>query len=313
MLVALAAFLAQPAGGKVESQIEAAGPSGPLKGTMIAAARSAPVVLIIPGSGPTDRDGNNPIGVKASTYRLLAEALAERGISSVRIDKRGMFASASATADANSVTIEDYAADVRSWTAAIRKRSGSKCVWLAGHSEGGLVALAAAGKQKDVCGLLLIAAPGRPLGDVLRAQLKANPANAPLLDDALSAITRLEAGQPVDVSKFHPALKGLFAPQLQKFLTSLFSYDPAALIKSQSKPVLILQGDSDVQVGSEDAKRLAAANPRAKLVILPNVNHVLKAAPAGDRAANMATYANPDLPLAPGVAAAIADFVLQRR
>jgi pimeloyl-ACP methyl ester carboxylesterase len=313
MLIALAALLAQPAGGKVESQIEAAGPSGPLKGTMIAAARSAPVVLIVPGSGPTDRDGNNPLGVRASTYRLLAQALAERGISSVRIDKRGMFASAAAAADANSVTIQDYAADVRAWNTAIRKRTGAKCVWMAGHSEGGLVVLAAAQKGKDVCGLLLISAPGRPLGDVMRAQLKANPANAPILDDALAALSRLEAGERVDVAAFHPALQGLFAPQVQKFLISLFSYDPAKLIRSQEKPVLILQGENDIQVGAEDAKRLAAANPRARLVLLPGVNHILKAAPSGDRAANIATYANPDLPLAAGVAAALAEFVLQPR
>jgi pimeloyl-ACP methyl ester carboxylesterase len=313
MLIALAALLAQLAIVKVEGPIEAAGPSGLLKGTMIAVAPSAPVVLIVPGSGPTDRDGNNPMGVKASSYRLLARALADRGISSVRIDKRGMFASASATAEANDVTIEDYAADVRSWTAAIRRRSGAKCVWLAGHSEGGLVALAAAQKEKDVCGLLLISAPGRPLGEVIRAQLKANPANAPILDDALSAISRLEAGQSVNVAAFHPALQGLFAPQLQKFLISLFSYDPAKLILSQEKPVLILQGESDIQVGAEDAKRLAAANPRARLVLLPGVNHVLKAAPADDWAANIATYANPDLPLAAGVAAALAEFVLQHR
>jgi pimeloyl-ACP methyl ester carboxylesterase len=311
--VALASTLAQTSGGKVESEIQVAGPSGPLKGAMIAASPSAPVVLIIPGSGPTDRDGNNPLGVKASTYRLLAEALAERGVSSVRIDKRGMFASAAAAANGNDVTIEDYAADVRAWTGAIRQRTGAKCVWIAGHSEGGLVALAAAQKEKDVCGLLLISAPGRPLADVMREQLKANPANASLLEDALSAISRIEAGQSVDVAAFHPALQGLFAPQVQKFLTSLFSYDPAALIRNQARPVLILQGESDIQVSSEDAKRLATANPRAKLVLLPGVNHVLKSAPAEDRAENIATYANPDLPLAPGVAAALADFVLQRR
>jgi hypothetical protein len=77
--------------------------------------------------------------------------------------------------------------------------------------------------------------------------------------------------------------------------------------------VLILQGESDLQVTAEDARKLAAANSSAKLVLMPEVNHVLKSAPAEDRMANMATYANPDLPLAPGVAAAIADFVLQRR
>jgi pimeloyl-ACP methyl ester carboxylesterase len=312
-LIALAALLVEPAGAKLETEIQAAGPFGALRGTLIVAAPSAPVVLIVPGSGPTDRDGNNPLGVKASTYRLLAEALAARGVSSVRIDKRGMFASAAAAPDGNNVTIDDYAADLRSWNAAIRQQTGARCVWLAGHSEGGLVALAAAQKQHDICGIILIATPGRPLADVMRAQLKANPANAPVLEDALSAISKLEAGQKIDVSAYHPALQGLFAPPVQGFLISLFSYDPAALLRGRDQPILILQGESDLQVGLEDAKRLASANPRAKHVLLPEVNHVLKRATAEDRAANMATYANPDLPLAPEVAVSIAQFVLQPR
>jgi pimeloyl-ACP methyl ester carboxylesterase len=293
----------------MESYVEAKGPSGPLKGTMVSPAATAPVVLIIPGSGPTDRDGNNPMGVKASTYRLLAEGLAKQGIASVRIDKRGMFGSAAAVPDANAVTVEDYASDVRAWVASIRERTGRKCVWVAGHSEGGLVALAAGRNAADICGLILISAPGRPMAEVMRAQLQANSANAPVLKDALSAIDKLEAGQTVDVSSFHPALQTLFAPQVQKFLISLFSFDPADLLRRETKPVLILQGDNDLQVGADDARRLAAARPSAKLILLPKVNHTLKEVPAGDRAANMAAYADPSLPLAPGVVEAIAEFV----
>jgi uncharacterized protein len=73
---------------------------------------------------------------------LLAEGLAERGIGSVRIDKRRMFASSAAVADANAVTIDDYVADVGAWIGVIRKETGVSCVWLLGHSEGGLVVLA---------------------------------------------------------------------------------------------------------------------------------------------------------------------------
>jgi hypothetical protein len=100
-------FLALAAVTAAQTEVSAAGPNGPLKGTLTrAAAASAPVVLIIPGSGPTDRDGNSPLGVRAATYRLLSEQLASRGVSTVRIDKRGMFASSAAVADANAVTIE---------------------------------------------------------------------------------------------------------------------------------------------------------------------------------------------------------------
>lgn len=208
-----------------ERFLEAPGPTGPLKGTFLApASKSAAVVLIIPGSGPTDRDGNNPMGVKSATYRLLAQGLAARGMATLRIDKRGMFASAAAMPDANAVTIADYAADVRSWVAVLRKQTGAPCVWLLGHSEGGLVAMASAKEQTDVCGLVLVATAGRPMAAVLRDQLKANPANGPLLGQALPAIDVLERGSRVDTAGQHPALQGLFKPAVQGFLISAFSF-----------------------------------------------------------------------------------------
>lgn len=315
-LVALAASLAaaaQPATDLREKPIEARGPLGPLKGTLLAPAKAgAPVVLVVPGSGPTDRDGNNPMGVNAATYRLLAQDLAARGIATVRIDKRGMFGSAKAVADANAVAIPDYVADVHSWVGAIRRSTGVPCVWVLGHSEGGLVALAAAqggSEVQGICGLLLVATPGRPLGQVLRDQLRSNPANAPLLEQALAAITKLEGGGRVDPASLHPALQPLFNEAVQGFLISAFAQDPARLIAATKMPVLVLQGERDLQVGVQDARLLAQASPAAQLVLLPDTNHVLKAVVTDDPAANMATYANPGQPLAPGVVDAIVRFV----
>src|SRR5690242_10249997 len=109
-------------------QMTVPGPRGDIAGTFVDAGKNAPVVLIIPGSGPTDRDGNNPMGVTAAPYRLLAEALATRGVSTLRADKRGMFGSKSAIADANAVSIADYAADAHQWVDALRKRTGANCV-----------------------------------------------------------------------------------------------------------------------------------------------------------------------------------------
>jgi pimeloyl-ACP methyl ester carboxylesterase len=295
----------------IETFIEAPGPMGPLKGTMLApTSEHGSVVIIIPGSGPTDRDGNSPLGVKASTYRLLAEGLAARGVTTIRVDKRGMFASAAATPDPNAVTIADYAMDVRAWVTVIRERTGALCIWLMGHSEGGLVAMAAATGQENVCGLVLISTAGRPLGEVLRGQLKANPANAPLLNQGLPAIGALERGKRVDTTSMHPALLGLFRPQVQGFLISAFSYDPAALLASYPKPVLILQGQRDIQMHEQDAHMLKQADPQATLVIIPGVNHVLKSVTSDDISANIATYADPGLPLAPGVVDAICDFLI---
>jgi pimeloyl-ACP methyl ester carboxylesterase len=293
-----AAVAASPSA-PVQTYVQAPGPLGPLKGTMLSPASGRlAVMLIIPGSGPTDRDGNNPLGVKAATYRLLAEGLAERGIGTVRVDKRGMFASTAAVADANAVTIDDYVADVGAWIDVIRKETGVSCVWLLGHSEGGLVALAAAQKLPDICGLVLVSTAGRPLGEVLRTQLRANPANAPILAQAMAAIESLEAGKRVDVAGMHPALMPLFAPQV-----------PAKLVAAVAKPVLIVQGRRDMQVGVADAERLKEAAPKAELILLPDINHVLKTVASDDPRANASTYADPSLPLAPGVAEAVGKFV----
>ncbi len=294
----------------VESFLEAPGPVGTLKGTLLAPeSGSGAVVLIIPGSGPTDRDGNNARGVQGSIYRQLAEGLAARGIATMRIDKRGMFASGGAVIDANSVTIPDYAADVRAWTQVLRDKTGVSCVWLLGHSEGGLVALVAAKEGGDYCGLILVSAAGRPLGQALREQLKANPGNAPILNEALAALAQLEAGKHVDTAKMNPALLPLFGPQVQNFAINVLSYDPAKLLAGYAKPVLILQGERDIQVGVEDAHRLAKADPKAKLVLLPDTNHVLKPVSSDDRKVNVATYTDPALPIAPKVVETIAGFV----
>jgi pimeloyl-ACP methyl ester carboxylesterase len=286
------------------------GPNGSLEGAFVDAGAHAPVVLIIPGSGPTDRDGNNPLGITAAQYRLLAEALSAKGVSSVRVDKRGMFGSKAAVADPNSVTIGDYAADTENWVAAIRKRTGNNCVWVLGHSEGALVALTAAQhKPAGICGVIVVSGPGRKLGDVIREQLKSNPANAPVLDSALAAIDSLERGQRVDVANMHPALQQLFAPQVQGFLIDAFARDPAKLAASLNIPLLIVQGQRDVQVSVADARALAAAQPKAKLVLIPTMNHVLKDVQSDDRAANLATYADPSLPVDSALVDAVAQFV----
>ena len=291
----------------------APGPQGALAGTLVEAQSGAPVVLVVPGSGPTDRDGNNPLGVTAAPYRRLAEALAERGVASVRIDKRGMFGSRAAVADANRVTIADYVADVRAWREAIRERTGADCTWLLGHSEGALVALVAAQRPEGLCGVILVAGPGRKLSEVMRGQLRANPANAPILDSALATLDALEAGRTVDVAGLHPALQQLFAPAVQPFLIDVFRHDPAKLGSTLAVPALIVQGERDIQVPASDARALAAAQPQAKLVLLPRMNHVLSAVDGDDRRANLAAYADPSRPVEPALVEAIADYVRRPR
>ena len=289
------------------------GPNGDLAGTFVDAGKGSPVVLIIPGSGPTDREGNNPLGVKAAPYRMLAEALAAKGVSTLRADKRGMFGSRAAIADANDVRIADYATDALKWVDALRKRTGAKCVWLLGHSEGAIVALAAGQQPQGVCGLILVAGPGRKLGAILREQLQANPANAPLLPQAMSALDSLEAGKTVDTTAMPAALMPLFNAKVQPFLIDLLSQDPAKLAAATRLPMLIVRGGKDIQVAAADLAALDAARPDAVVLSPPNMNHVLKDVAGDERASNLATYADPDLPIDPILVDAIAEFVKARR
>jgi pimeloyl-ACP methyl ester carboxylesterase len=280
--------------------------AGELRGTLVNTRDSDPVVLIVPGSGPTDRDGNGPLGLNTDAYKLLAEGLAEERIATVRIDKRGMFGSAAA-GDPNAVTPEAYVADIHAWIDAIKAERGSDCVFLLGHSEGALMVSLAAQGREDVCGLILVAGVGRKMGDVLRQQLRDNPANAPLLDQALAALSELEAGRRVDTTNMHPALLSLFAPQVQGYLMSVLTIDPVDAVHRANKETLILQGKTDLQVSVDDARLLNKAR-KTKLQMIDGMNHVLKEAPA-DRAANLATYADPSLPLAPRLVSRIEDFV----
>ena len=288
------------------AEVTIPGPKGPLAGTLTDPGGRAPVVLVIPGSGPTDRDGNNPLGAAGGIYRQLGDQLAARGIATLRIDKRGMAGSKAAIADGNAVTLADYAADVHGW-AALMKAKGKPCVWLAGHSEGGLVALVAAQQPKDICGLVLLAAPGRPLGAVLREQLKPKlPAD--LFAQADAAIARLEKRERVDPATVPAPLAGLFNPAVQGFLIDLVSTDPAKLAAATKLPMLIVQGETDLQVGVGDAKAIAAARPDATLKLVPGVNHLWKKVGA-DPAANLASYADAKMEIDPAVADAIAAFV----
>lgn len=282
------------------------GPQGPLGAEMIAVTGATHAVIIIPGSGPIDRDGNAPpIGLSTEAYRLLAEGLAEQGIASLRIDKRGFYSSAEAIADPNDVTIAAYAQDARNW---LNYASGiAPCVWLAGHSEGGLVALVAArNSPENLCGLILLATSGRPTGQLMIEQFEANPVNGPLLPELRAIIADLEAGQSRDPTAVTPILQPLFTAGLQRYMIDLFSHDPAEIAKEWKGPVLIVQGNEDIQVRPYDASLLEDALPQARRVNLVGGTHMLKAAVAGNP---FTTYTDPAQPLHEALISGIVSFI----
>lgn len=308
-ILAIALGAAAAVGAPAGVEVTVPGPQGLLAGTLIDPGPGTPAIVLIPGSGPTDRDGDNPLGVAGGPYRQLAEALAARRVATLRIDKRGLFGSRAAIADPNAVTIADYAADAHAWADMLRARTGRGCVWLMGHSEGVLVALSAAREPAGICGLVLVSGAGRPLGEVVREQLHASPGAASLLPQADAIIDRLEKGRRVPAADVPPPLAPLFREEVQGYLIDAFARDPARLIAATTLPVLIVQGDHDIQVSVADAEALKRAQPSATLAVLPGVNHVLRTVTDDDRATNIATYRNAALPVAPAVPEAIAAFV----
>lgn len=294
-----------------EVELVAAGPSGPLKGSFIKAENARAAAIILPGSGAIDRNGDSPPYMGSSTYKLLAEGLAEKGVSSLRADKRGLFGSAGA-GDANAVTIGAYVEDLKSWIAVVRETAGVECVWLIGHSEGGLIATkAAAEATQGVCGIALVAAPGQPVGRLLEYQLRINPSNAEILDRGLEAIKLLEAGETIAREDLPEPLQAVFRPEIQLYLIDLFSHDPAQLLSGYEGPVLIMSGDKDLQVPIDDAEKLAKSSKQAELHLIFEMNHMLRTITSDDLGENYAAYSNPDLPLSAGVVPTLARFITE--
>lgn len=294
----------------VSTPLQAATQPAPMHGTLLTP-EGAPraVALIIPGSGPTNRDGNSQAGITASTYRLLAEGLAAEGIASVRYDKRGVAESAGAAVSEDQLTFDVSVADAALWLDETLARTGLTCAWIVGHSEGALIALKVVqGGDPRVCGLVLLSGAGRTAGVVLREQLAAGLPPA-LRETAEAALAELEAGRTTEAP---PQLASLFRPSVQPYLISWLNLDPAALAASYGGPMMVGHGSTDLQTTTVDAQALHTAQPASQLTIWEGVNHVLKTAPA-DRAANVATYGDPTLPLAPGVVEDVAAFILSPR
>ena len=281
--------------------------TGEIHGTLSVpdnASRTA--VLIIAGSGPTDRNGNSSVtGIATNAYKMLADSLAARGYASLRYDKRGIAASATAGADESQLTFEAYIDDAAAWAEWLAADERFDRVVLAGHSEGGLIALVAAKRSDKVVAVVTLAGVGESIDATLRRQLGTQP--EPYRSECMRIIDELKAGRTV--SDPMPELAALFRPSVQPFLISQMRYEPSAEARTLSQPLLVVQGTTDIQINLNDAIKLSTVNPRTRLAIVSEMNHVLKPCASLDQQAQMMTYINDTLPLAPTLVATIADFL----
>ncbi|UOQ94660.1 alpha/beta hydrolase [Halobacillus shinanisalinarum] len=264
-----------------------------------------PVVIIIPGSGPTDRDGNSvTLQGKNNSLKLLAEELAEQGIASVRYDKRGVGKNQSAAIPEKELRFDQFVKDAAAWVEMLNKDEQFSKVGVIGHSQGSLVGMAAAA-ETDVDAFVSIAGAGRPIDEVLYDQLKVNLTEE-LKQESKEILEKLKQGEQVEsVSK---ELQSMFRSSVQPFLASWIQYNPVKEIQKLEIPVLIINGKHDLQVPVSEAENLYEAKVEAELLLIDRMNHVLKEAPK-DRAENLQSYSNPDLPLSDGLVKGIVSFL----
>lgn len=273
-------------------------PSGPGK---------FPLVVIIAGSGPTDRNGNSKAVVNSNSYRILADSLLQYGIASLRYDKRGVAESAAAGAKEEDTRFTDMVTDAVAWVLLLKKDKRFSKVVIAGHSEGSLIGMLAA-KQAGADKYISIAGPGMPAAEIIKKQLQAQPKM--VQDLCFARLDTLASGKMlVDPPAM---LNSLFRPSVQPYLIDWFRYDPRHEIAQLKIPVLIVNGTTDIQVSTADADSLHAANPQSQLLIIEGMSHLLKEAPA-DRAKNIALYNTaPNEPVKTELVQAMVNFIRKK-
>ncbi|MEO1575047.1 MAG: alpha/beta fold hydrolase [Pseudomonadota bacterium] len=277
---------------------------GALRGTLELPDNAHAAVLIIAGSGPTDRDGNvtGMVG-KNNSLRYLAEALAEAGVASLRFDKRMIGRSTVRGLTEDDLRFDTYVQDARLWYAELKKRAGVP-TFVLGHSEGGLIGTLAA-EATDARGLIIVAGAGRSAPDLILEQTRQQLPPA-LMKQTEEIVAALSAGQTVGDPP--PMLAALFRPSVQPYLVSWFRHDPADALARLDLPALLVYGSTDIQVPVSDGERLRDAGTETSLVVVDGMNHVLKAAD-GPAAAQMRSYTDPDLPVVPDAVKAVLAFV----
>ena len=257
---------------------------GTLHGTLLLpqSDRPLPVALLIAGSGPTDRDGNNPGGGHNDSLKRLAPA----------------------TPNERDLSVERYVADAVAWGRLLKTDSQFSRLILIGHSEGALIASQAA-PEAGADALISLAGSSRPIDQVLREQLHYR-LPPKLLAQSNALLDALVAGQQTE--QVADELQVLFRPSVQPYLISLFRQHPAEAFAHLKMPTLIVQGSHDIQVDVADAQRLQAVKGDAELALIEGMNHVLRIVPL-DLKAQLASYDNPRQPLARVLTEQIVSFI----
>ena len=281
------------AGGTMKAEVEMLEGGGPF-----------PAMLILAGSGPTDRNGNSMmIPGKNDSLKMIAEELAANGIASIRYDKRDIGMNQALGSSEADLRFDNYINDAAAWVEHLKSDDAFTQIGIIGHSEGSLIGMVVA-ERASADSFISIAGVGRPIDEVLMEQLAAQLPED-LLEEARQLIGKLKDGE--QVATVSPQLHSVFRPSVQPYMISWLAYDPQEEVAALEIPVLIIAGTADSQVPVSDAESLHAAHPESELLIIDDMNHVLKT--VSDESENEAAYRDRDLPLADGLMEGIGRFL----
>ena len=263
-------------------------------------AEKVPLVIIIPGSGPNDRNGNAGMA-QNNSLKLLAEGLKEKFIATYRYDKSALEWMKIKGFKEEDGSFEDFITDAKSVVNYFKNTGKYSKIIIAGHSQGSLVGMIAASENIDA--FISIAGAGRTIDTIIIEQIgKQAPT---LIEETTSAFEKLKKGE--NVENINPMLASILRSSVQPFMVSWMKYNPQEELKKLTIPTLIINGTKDIQVPVSDAELLNISNSTSEIKIIENMNHIFRE--ITDDSQNLASYTNPDLPIMTELVTSIEKFV----
>jgi len=270
-----------------------------LPGTLTYSQEKVPLIIWVHGSGPVDRNGNQPAqNVNANYIKQFRDAVNKENLAFFSFDKRT--ATKNNSAYLKDTKFTDFALDIDVIVNHFKKDNRFTKITLVGHSQGSLIAMLA---SKNIDKYISLAGAGETIDKTIVKQISKN--NLTLGEAAQKQFDTLKAKGKIET--VNPFLMNIFAKQNQEFLYEWMQINPTEEIKKITIPTLIINGDKDLQVKIEDAENLKNAKPNAELVIIKNMNHVLKNIEKEED--NMTSYFSPDFPISEKLIKTIVEFV----
>lgn len=258
------------------------------------------LAIIIAGSGPTDRNGNQNL-LRNNSLRKLAEGLSNKGLATFRYDKRVVKQLRNGNLDEN-MSFDDFITDAISALHFFKKEKSFNKIYLIGHSQGSLVGIIAAKQGAD--GLISIAGAGKSIDQVIIDQITNT---APMFtEDTKRVFSIMREGKTT--ADYPQALNSIFNLEVQPFMMSWMRYNPQEEIKSLESPILIINGTKDLQVSEQEAQLLLQANSTASIMIIDKMNHILVPI-EGDNLENSKSYNESQRKISKELIEAIIQFI----